>query len=102
MAEKQEIEDFKTAVEALDALNELAQSLWEQDEPERACLCEAQIFESSSRLLGKTHEATLNAMHNYALGLAKTGRDEEAGYVLEEYLDIIARKEAEKSEHNAL
>lgn len=100
--DKQNFEDFITA---LDAMNELAESFWEQDEPLRACLTEAQIYESSKKVLGPTHPGTLTAMHNYALGLAKTGRDKEASDILEEYLDITAKLEevakALESESNA-
>lgn len=82
---KQDFDDF---IAALDALNELAEAFWEQDEKERACLTEAQIYESSKKILGPEHPGTLNAMHNYALGLAKTGRDKEASEILNEYLKI--------------
>ena len=91
---KQDFEDFITA---LDAMNELAESFWDQDEKERACLTEAQIYESSKKILGPKHPGTLNAMHNYALGLAKTGRDKEAGEILNEYLRIADEIEKEKN-----
>lgn len=93
MADKQKIDDFNDFITALDAMNELAESFWEQDEKERACLTEAQIYESSSKILGKEHPGTLNAMHNYALGLAKLGRDEEAAKILNEYFEIAEQIE---------
>lgn len=92
---KQDFEDFITA---LDAMNELAEAFWAQDEPLRACLTEAQIYESSKKVLGPTHPGTLNAMHNYALGLAKTGHDKEAADILEQYLDITAKLKDEKKQ----
>ena len=82
---KKDREDF---IAALDAMNELAESFWEQGEDLRACLTEAQIYESAKKILGPDNEGTLNAMHNYALGLAKTGHDKEAAEILEEYLKL--------------
>ncbi|MCR5760968.1 MAG: tetratricopeptide repeat protein [Sphaerochaetaceae bacterium] len=86
-------QDKKDFIDALNALNELAEAFWEQDEKERACLTEAQIYESAKKILGTDNEDTLKAMHNYALGLAKTGRDDEAAKVLNEYLDLIEKYE---------
>lgn len=85
---EKEREDFVDFVTALDALNELAQSFWDADMPEKACLTEAQLYESSRKILGENHPGTLNAMHNYALGLAKTGRDAEAKEILDRYLEM--------------
>lgn len=83
--EKQDFADFITA---LDALNDMAQQMWDAGMTEKACLTEAQIYESSKKILGETHAGTLNAMHNYALGLAKIGRTEEAQDLLQKYLDL--------------
>ncbi|MCR4675795.1 MAG: tetratricopeptide repeat protein [Sphaerochaetaceae bacterium] len=81
-------QDKKDFFDALNALNELAEAFWDQHEDERACLTEAQIYESARKILGTDNEDTLKAMHNYALGLAKTGRNEEAAEILNEYLDL--------------
>lgn len=90
-------QDFDDFIAALDALNELAEAFWDQDEKERACLTEAQIYESSKNILGPKHPGTLNAMHNYALGLAKLGRDKEASEILNEYLEIADIIEQKKN-----
>lgn len=88
--------DFEDFITALDAMNELAESFWEQNEPVRACLTEAQIYESSKKILGPEHPGTLNAMHNYALGLAKNHRDQEAADILNQYLEIADKIEKKK------
>ena len=98
MEDNQNKQDFDDFIAALDALNELAESFWDQDEKERACLTEAQIYESSKKILGPKHPGTLNAMHNYALGLARIGRDKEASDILNEYLSVADSIEKEQSE----
>ena len=98
MSQSDERKDFEDFITALDAMNELAQSFWDQDEPVRACLTEAQIYESSKKILGEEHPGTLNAMHNYALGLAKTGHDKEAADILNSYLETADRIERRKEE----
>lgn len=87
MSEKEDLKDY---LNTLDVMNELAESFWAQNEPVRACLTECQIYESSKKILGEKHECTLNAMHNYALGLAKCGRNEEAAAILNHYLELTS------------
>lgn len=85
-------QDKKDFIDTLNVMNELAESFWEQGEDTRACLTEAQIYESASKILGKENEDTLKAMYNYALGLAKTHHDKEAADLLNEYLEITEKK----------
>ena len=90
-------QDFLDFVTALDALNDMAEQMWEAGMKEKACLTEAQIYTSSSKILGVRHPATLKAMYNYALGLAKVGRNEESADILNKYLEIAdALKEKEE------
>ncbi len=91
-------QDKKDFIDALNALNELAEAFWEQNEPERACLTECQIYESSRKILGTDNPDTLKATHNYALALAKIGRNEEAAKILNEYLDLLEEYEKKHSE----
>lgn len=89
-------QDFLDFITALDALNEMAEEMWEAGMNEKACLTEAQIYTSSAKILGESHPAALKAMYNYALGLAKTGRNEESAAMLNKYLEIAdSLKEAE-------
>ena len=81
-------QDFEDFITALDALNDMAQQMWDAKMDEKACLTEAQIYESSRKILGETHPGTLSAMYNYALGLAKTNRNEESAEILNKYLEL--------------
>lgn len=81
-------QDFEDFITALDALNDMAQQMWDAGMNEKACLTDAQIYESSKKILGETHPGTLKAMYNYALGLAKTGRNEESADILNEYVEL--------------
>lgn len=85
-------QDFEDFITALDALNDMAEQMWDNGMNEKACLTEAQIYESSKKILGETHPGTLKAMYNYALGLAKTGRDKESADILNKYL-VLADKD---------
>lgn len=91
---KQDFEDFITA---LDALNDMAEQMWENNMDEKACLTEAQIYESSKKILGENHPGTLKAMHNYALGLAKVGRNEEAAEILNRFIEIADKQKADEN-----
>ncbi len=88
-------QDFIDFITALDALNEMSEQMWAAGMNEKACLTDAQIYSSSSKILGETHPATLKAMYNYALALAKTDRREEAAEILNRYVEI-AGKDGEK------
>ncbi len=88
-------QDFEDFITALDALNDMAQQMWDAGMNEKACLTDAQIYESSRKILGEAHPGTLKAMHNYALGLAKTGRNEESAEILNKYVDIIEKIKSE-------
>lgn len=81
-------QDFEDFITALDALNDMAQQMWDAKMDEKACLTEAQIYESSRKILGETHPGTLKAMYNYALGLAKVHRDEESAEILNRYIEL--------------
>lgn len=89
-------QDKKDFIDTLNVMNELAESFWDQGEDTRACLTEAQIYESASKILGKENPDTLKAMYNYALGLAKTHHDQEAADLLNEYVEIADKLEKTK------
>ncbi len=81
-------QDFEDFITALDALNDMSEQMWNAGMNEKACLTDAQIYESSRKILGETHPGTLKAMYNYALGLAKTNRNEESAEILNKYVEL--------------